>query len=45
MDEYSNTETDSQIQRTEQWLPEGRGWGWGGGEGKMRKGDQLYGDE
>ena len=37
--------TNTQIQRTEQWLPEGRGWGWGGGEGKMRKGDQLYGDE
>lgn len=29
----------------EEWLPESRGWGGGGGEGKMRKGDQPYGDE
>ena len=27
MNEYNKTETDSQIQRTNQWLFEGRGWG------------------
>lgn len=29
-----------EVQKTEQWLPEGKGWG----EGEMSIGDQLYDD-
>ena len=33
-------ETNTYIQRTEQWLSEEKGLG----DGEMSKGDQLYGD-
>ena len=41
MNKPNQTKTNMQIQRTKSWLPEGQGQG----EGKMGKGDQLYGDE
>lgn len=34
------TKTNSQIQRTDCWLPEGKGLK----EGEMKEGDQVYGD-
>ena len=36
MNKYNKTETDGHTQRTNQWLPEGRGWGMG----EIREGDQ-----
>ena len=41
MDKHNKTKANTQIQRTEQGLPE---WKWGQGEGKMGKGGQLYSD-
>ena len=37
MNEYNKTETDSQIQRTNQWLPEERGEGQNKGWGLRGK--------
>ena len=41
MSQPNYPKTNMQVQRTKQWLPEGKGWG---GEDQIDEMGQLYGD-